>query len=264
MFKQQILNDLSLGQSVLSAIAFEPFFQLRIQTNGESHDRPRLEVCDATVQKQPLSGKSSTRASLKLKRIRRLRRAELPVHGAELARFLIGKILVHDTDEGRLAGRIVETEAYVPGDASSHAFRGETPRNRSLFLKRGHAYVYFTYGSCYCMNVSAELRGVGGGVLLRGLEPLSGVHVMERNRGTTRVQDLARGPGRLAQAMGIDRALDGVDLCRDKHLWLGAVSGGPPEIGVSVRIGISREMERPLRFYERGNVHVSGARRLRE
>ena len=89
-------------------------------------------------------------------RIRRLRRAELPVDTVELARYLIGKTLVHDLPKGRLSGRIVETEAYPIGDAACHAFRGQTPRNRSLFLAHGHSYIYFTYGSCWMMNVRAK------------------------------------------------------------------------------------------------------------
>src|SRR5579863_9037663 len=92
-------------------------------------------------------------------RIRRLRRSELPADTIELARYLIGKTLVHELPHGRMSGRIVETEAYPVGDRAAHAFRGETPSNRSLFLPYGHAYVYFTYGSCFMMNVSSEAAG---------------------------------------------------------------------------------------------------------
>ena len=196
------------------------------------------------------------------RRLRRLRRAELPIDTVELARYLIGKVLVHDVAQGRLSGRIVETEAYVVGDAAAHAFRGETARNRSLFLERGHAYVYFIYGSCFCLNVSGEARGVGAGVLLRALEPLQGIPVMERHRGTTRLHDLARGPGRLAQAMLVDRRQDGVDLCGKGPLWLGAATRPTDAVGKSVRIGLTREAHRMLRFYERGNPFVSGPKRL--
>src|SRR5579862_9826830 len=108
-------------------------------------------------------------------KLRRLRRAELPVDTVELARYLIGKVVVHDTDSGRLSGRIVETEAYPVGDAAGHAFRGKTQRNRSLFLERGHAYVYLNYGSSFLLNVSREVAGVGAGVLLRAIEPLEGI-----------------------------------------------------------------------------------------
>jgi DNA-3-methyladenine glycosylase len=195
--------------------------------------------------------------------IRRLRRAELPPDTAALARYLIGKILVHDHPRERMAGRIVETEAYVVGDAAAHAFRGRTPRNNSLFLERGHAYVYFVYGCWFAINVSGESPGVGAGVLLRALEPLEGLASMQRHRRTERALDLARGPGRLASAMDIDRRFDGVDLCAAGPLWLGASRRGAGEIGESVRIGITREVDRKLRFFERDNAFVSGPARLR-
>src|ERR1700726_4235776 len=104
-----------------------------------------------------------------------LPRAELPVDTVSLARYLIGKILVREMAEGVAGGRIVETEAYVVGDAAGHAYRGMTPRNHSLFLERGHAYVYVAYGISYMLNVSSEIQGVGAGVLIRALEPLEGV-----------------------------------------------------------------------------------------
>jgi DNA-3-methyladenine glycosylase len=192
-----------------------------------------------------------------------LRRAELPVDTEALARYLVGKILVHDHPTGRLAGRIVETEAYVIGDAAAHAYRGETPRNRSLFLEHGHAYVYFVYGCWHALNVSGESAGLGAGVLLRALEPIEGIDLMQRRRGTQKRLDLARGPGRLAMAMGVDRRLDGVDLCGTGPLWLGVDRRRPAFIGESVRIGITREVHRKLRFFERDNAFVSGARSLR-
>jgi len=193
----------------------------------------------------------------------RLRRTDLPADTATLARFLIGKTLVHDHPAGRMSGRIVETEAYVVGDAAGHAFRGQTPRNRSLFLKRGHAYVYFIYGCWHALNVSGESAGVGAGVLLRALEPLEGVEFMQRRRDVERCVDIARGPGRLASAMDIDRRYDGIDLCRRGPLWLGSATRAVGRVGCSARIGISREIERKLRFFERDNAFVSGPRRLR-
>jgi DNA-3-methyladenine glycosylase len=196
-------------------------------------------------------------------RIRRLRRAELPVDTVKLARFLIGKTLVHDLPHVRLSGRIVETEAYLVGDAAAHAFRGMTPRNRSLFLERGHAYVYFVYGNHYMLNVSGQRAGIGEGILLRAMEPLDGIEWMERFRGTTRLTDLARGPGRLAAAMRVTRRLDGVDLCAAGPLWLGTAVKPAGPMGVSVRIGITHAAHRLLRFYERGNPFVSGPGRLR-
>ena len=196
-------------------------------------------------------------------RLRRLRRAELPRDAVELARFLIGRYLVRETPEGRTSGRIVETEAYLVGDAAAHAFRGETPRNRSLFLERGHAYVYFIYGCWYAFNVSAETRGVGAGVLVRALVPRDGVDLMAARRGTRVAHDLARGPGRLASALAIDRELDGLDLCVAGPLWLATDDRAQPAIGVTTRIGLTKEAHRPLRFFSRvaGDVpYVSGPR----
>lgn len=196
-------------------------------------------------------------------RTRRLRRSALPADTVELARFLVGQVLVRDHPDGRTSGRIVETEAYPVGDAAGHAFRGMTRANRSLFLERGHAYVYFIYGSFYMCNVSAEGPGVGAGVLLRALEPLAGIPLMQRRRGTARLSDLARGPGRLAAAMAIDRSLDGVDLCAPGPLWLGTDARPAGPLVESVRIGLTKEADRVLRFYERGNPCVSGPARLR-
>ncbi len=198
------------------------------------------------------------------KRYRRLRRAELPVDTARLAHWLLGKMLIHDTPAGRLSGRIVETEAYVIGDAAAHSYRGMTTRNRSLFLERGHAYVYFIYGNWYAMNVSGETKGVGAGVLIRALEPLEGLDIMKKNRGGAGPTDLTRGPGRLAAALDIDRRLDGLDLCAPGPLWLGTAVQRPGRIvtGKSVRIGITKEAHRLLRFFEKNNPHVSGPKRL--
>jgi DNA-3-methyladenine glycosylase len=196
------------------------------------------------------------------RRFRRLRRSELPSETIELARVLIGKTLVHDLPHRRLSGRIVETEAYVVGDAAAHSFRGLTPRNRSLFLEHGHAYVYFTYGNHFMLNVSSERGGVGSGILLRAVEPLEGIDVMARRRGTEKLHDLTRGPGRLAAAFRITKRLDGVDLCGDAPLWLGTAAQETGSIGISVRIGITKEAHRELRFYERGNPFVSGPKKL--
>jgi DNA-3-methyladenine glycosylase len=197
-------------------------------------------------------------------RIRRLRRSELPVDTLELARYLIGKTLVHDLPRTRLAGRIVETEAYPVGDKAAHAYGGLTPSRRSLFLPHGHAYVYFTYGSCFMMNVSSEVDGTGAGVLIRAVEPLEGIRFMQRRRGTTRLLDLARGPGRLAQAMDINKRYDGVSLCNGGKLWLGDEVRATGAIGASIRIGITRDVHQPFRFYERASPFASGPKSLRE
>ncbi len=198
---------------------------------------------------------------------RLLARSELPSDTVSLARALIGQLLVRELPEGIASGRIVETEAYVIGDAAGHAYRGMTKRNRALFLEHGHAYVYLAYGSSYMLNVSSERPGIGAGVLIRALEPLEGIEIMRQNRGIERLRDLARGPGRLAQALRIDRQLDGLDLCRQGPLWLGRGDDEPADIeqgdiGESMRIGISRDAHRLLRFYLRGSPFVSGPRAL--
>ena len=204
-------------------------------------------------------------------KLRRLTRKELPSDTLELARFLIGKVVVHDLPEGRISGRIVETEGYPPGDPAGHHFRGPTPRNRSLFLRHGHVYVYFNYGMHFMLNVSSEPAGIGGGVLIRALEPLEGIELMQRHRKRVDLRDLTRGPGRLAAALRIERSLDGLDLFSRGPLWLGEIvppksakPGGVAEIAVAttVRIGITHAADRPFRFYERGSPFVSGPKRL--
>jgi DNA-3-methyladenine glycosylase len=197
------------------------------------------------------------------RRYRSLRRRQLPSDTATLARFLLGTILVHDLPEGRVSGRIVETEAYLPGtDPASHAYRGPTRRNRSMFLARGFAYVYFIYGTQYCFNVTSEVKGIGAAVLIRALEPLEGIAIMHARRGVQRERDLARGPGRLTQAFGIGPAEDGVDLCAGGPLRLAAGSVADADVAVSVRIGLTKAAALPLRFYLRGSAFVSGPRTL--
>jgi DNA-3-methyladenine glycosylase len=190
--------------------------------------------------------------------IRPLSRASLPTDTAELARYLIGKTVVRKAGRSRMSGRIVETEAYPPGDRSGHSYNGRTARNQSLFLGTGFAYVYFIYGTSYMLNVSAEAPGVGAGVLLRAIEPLEGIDLMKQLRKTGKLRDLARGPGRLAAALQIDRRLDGVDLCVSGPLWLGTAVRETAQIGTTLRIGITHEVERPLRFFEVGSPYVSG------
>jgi DNA-3-methyladenine glycosylase len=206
-------------------------------------------------------------------RIRRLKRSELPADTIALARYLVGKAVVRELPEGRVSGRIVETEAYPPGDPAGHHFRGPTPRIRSMYLAPGHAYIFFNYGAHFMLNVSSEPAGTAGGILIRALEPLEGIALMKRNRGDTsdNLRDLTSGPGRLAAALRITRAEDGVDLCSPGHLWLGeivskasanSVAAEQTVVGETVRIGLSRAADRVLRFYARGNPFVSGPKRL--
>ena len=209
---------------------------------------------------------SSTRAALRSSparfSIRRLRRTELPPDTVDLARFLIGRVVVHDLSAGRLSGRIVETEAYPPGDPAGHHFRGPTPRIRSMYLAPGHAYIFFNYGAHFMLNVVSEPAGIAAAILIRALEPLEGIELMQRHRKTTRLLDLTRGPGRLAAAFQIDRRHDGLDLCAPGSLWLGETSHPMGPIGKTVRVGITRAADKLLRFYERGNPFVSGPKRL--
>jgi DNA-3-methyladenine glycosylase len=195
---------------------------------------------------------------------RKLTRAGLPTGTLELARFLIGKLLIHRLPGGEvLAGRIVETEAYGIGDPASHAYRGPTKRNRAMFEAHAHAYVYLIYGTSHCLNVSAEAAGAGAAVLIRAVEPLTGIDRLRAQRGRPALRDdeLARGPGNLCRAFGIGPAHDGLDLDADGPLVLGD-DGAAPAIGTSVRIGLTRAAERPHRFYARGSRAVSGPRSL--
>src|SRR3989441_5653066 len=194
--------------------------------------------------------------------IRRLRRSELPHDTIELARFLIGKVVVHDLPTGRLSGRIVEAEAYPPGDPAGHHFRGPTPRIRSMYLAHGHAYIFSSYGAHFMLNVVSEPVGTAAAILIRALEPLQGIELMQRHRKTTRLLDITRGPGRLAAAFQIYRRHDGLDLCAPGSLWLGETSHPIGPIGKTVRIGITRAADQLLRFYERGNPFVSGPKRF--
>ena len=195
-------------------------------------------------------------------RLRVLQRKELPVGSAELARFLIGTFVVREDRGTRMVGRVVETEAYPPGDLAAHHMRGKTRANGSLFARPGTAYVYFAYGSSWMLNVASEPEGVGGGVLFRALEPIEGIEQMQRNRNAQALRDLTRGPGRLAQAFDVDKRFDGIDLCAKGPLWLAAAHRDRSEIHVSVRIGISKDAHRPLRFFEPGSPFVSGTRAL--
>ena len=194
--------------------------------------------------------------------IRRLRRTELPSDTVMLARFLVGKVVVHDLPAGRLSGRIVETEAYPPGDPAGHHFRGPTPRIRSMYFAPGHAYIFFNYGAHFMLNVVSEPEGTAAAILIRALEPLEGIKLMQRHRKTTRLLDLTRGPGRLAAALQIDGRQDGLDLCAPGPLWLAESSHPIGPIGKTVRIGITRAADQLLRFYERGNPFVSGPKRF--
>jgi DNA-3-methyladenine glycosylase len=174
----------------------------------------------------------------------------------------MGRLLVHDRTDGTVAGRVVEVEAYHHRrDPASHAYRGETPRNRVMFGPAGHAYVYFTYGMHYCLNVVAEREGVAAAVLIRALEPVHGVDLMARRRAISDPTRLARGPGCVAAALGVGREENGLDLTRGA-LW---ISDQPPRRGRfrvarGARIGIRHGLELPWRFFLAGHPCVSATR----
>ncbi len=182
-------------------------------------------------------------------------------HPAVVAPELLNKILVRD--DGR-AGRIVEVEAYAgTEDAAAHSFKGPTPRNASMFGPGGRLYVYFTYGMHWCANAVCGPPDQGWAVLLRALEPLSGLEEMRNARGhALRDRDLASGPGKLCQAMGIAKAQDGADLVeRDRGIWIASDGTPPPEApSIGPRIGIRLATEKPWRWYVAGNPHVSKPR----
>lgn len=194
--------------------------------------------------------------------IKRIARSSAPLGTVELARWLLGKILVRSFRGRQITGRIVETEAYLRDDPACHGFRGITPRTRSLFLERGHAYVYLCYGTSFMLNMSSEGHGIGTGVLLRALEPLAGIDFMRRNRGHVRTSDLTRGPGRLTAALRVNLRHDGVDLFRDKQLWIGSDGATVAAIGQSVRIGLTKAADERLRYFVVGSSFLSGGKHL--
>ncbi len=186
----------------------------------------------------------------------------------QVARHLLGKILVRRDGGKLLAGRIVELEAYLGvDDAAAHAASGRTARNAVLWGPPGHAYVYFIYGNYYCLNVSCLPDGVAGCVLFRALEPLAGLERLARHRGVEiggrNLRMLTSGPGRLCQALAITRARDnGGDMTsRASGLWIGDDGYRPRRTVNTTRVGISKSAEAPLRYYIAGNTFVSGPRK---
>jgi DNA-3-methyladenine glycosylase len=185
-----------------------------------------------------------------------------------VARDLLGRYLVRELEGERLVLRLVETEAYLGAlDRASHAWDGRrTPRNESLYLAGGHAYVYMIYGLHFCLNAVTGEAGIGSAVLLRAGEPVDGEERMKENRGWARAPragDLAGGPGKLCQALGIGRELDGVLLDRSPLLIARGEPAAEPEIVASARIGVDYAEEAalwPLRFSVRGHPHVSKPR----
>ncbi len=188
-------------------------------------------------------------------------------HAADVARDLLGKLLIRETAEGSVGGRILETEAYLAADDSAcHAARGKTRKNASMFGPPGLAYVYPIH-SRHCFNVVTEPEGVASAVLVRAVEPLTGLTLMKTRRGRDVLRELASGPAKLCEAFDIDRRLDGWDLTLGRQLWI-VDDGVPPvpavSVGCSPRIGVTSAEHLPLRFYIRSHALVSGPRRLRD
>ena len=193
--------------------------------------------------------------------MRPLPRSFFAADSRELAPRLLNKLLAH----GERVGRIVEVEAYAgAADPASHAFRGRTARNGTMFGPPGHLYVYFTYGMHFCANVVCGEDGEASAVLLRALTAVAGLEEMRAARGpAARLdRDLCSGPGKLCQALGIGRSLDGADLVTGDRAVVVYDDGTPPpaDPGVSGRVGLSVATEVPWRFYVRGAVGLSRAR----
>jgi DNA-3-methyladenine glycosylase len=184
----------------------------------------------------------------------------------DVARSLLGTVLYRRTVEGLVSGRIVETEAYLAeGDSACHSAGGKSRKNATMFGPPGHAYVYPIHARV-CFNVVTQARGVASAVLIRAVEPLQGIDLMQRRRGHDRATELANGPAKLCEAFRIGRELDGWDLTRGSRLWIVTsyeCQEVSLDIGRSVRIGVTSAKDLMLRFYERGNPFVSGPKRLR-
>ncbi|MCH2154346.1 MAG: DNA-3-methyladenine glycosylase [Phycisphaerales bacterium] len=191
------------------------------------------------------------------------RRLRYNLDALDLARSLLGQYLVRKQGRHRLSGRIVEVEAYLgPHDLASHTAMGRrTPRNESMYLGAGHAYVYLIYGMHHCFNITAGRPDTGAAVLVRAIEPVEGVEVMRQVRGEVRHRDLCRGPGRLSKALGISRDLDGDDLRHSQDLWVERGDRLPDErVICGPRVGLGQAgkwAEAPLRLAIRDCLFVS-------
>lgn len=190
----------------------------------------------------------------------RLGRSFYSRYTLDVARELLGCVLVRRVGRKTLSGRIVEVEAYRGrDDPASHSYRGATKRSSVMFGEAGHVYMFFSYGNHWCLNFTAEEPGEPGGVLIRAVEPLEGVAEMMRNRGVSELRRLADGPGKLTQALAIDGGFNGEDLVTSRRIY---VEGGEGAVAVktSPRIGISKAKELPWRFYVEGSPFVSRRR----
>lgn len=178
-----------------------------------------------------------------------------------VARQLLGKYLVRNHPDGKTVGKIVETEAYVgPHDLACHASKGRTARTEVMFGAPGHAYVYFIYGVYYCLNIVTEEVGHASAVLIRALEPVEGIELMQKRRGTEKIHSLASGPGKLCLAMSIDKTLNAADMARGNVLYVEDRNEAAPKIVATPRIGVDyagKWKDKPWRFLIRGSEFVS-------
>lgn len=182
-----------------------------------------------------------------------------------VARDLLGKLLLRETELGLCGGRIVETEAYLAqDDPACHAAKGQTRRNAAMFGPPGHLYVYSIHAK-WCLNAVTEPADCGSAVLIRAIEPLFGLEQMQARRPLSTPRDLTRGPARLCAALDIDKEDDGKDLTTGQQIWIApSDSLEQLNIGVSNRIGVTSAHELQLRFYVRGNSFVSGPKSRNE
>jgi DNA-3-methyladenine glycosylase len=190
----------------------------------------------------------------------KLRRSFYEQPTIEVARQLLGKYLIRKHPDGTTVGRIVETEAYIgPQDKACHASRGRTPRTEIMFGRAGHAYVYMIYGFYYMLNIVTEAADFPAAVLIRAVEPLEGLPLMQSRRQTERLRSLASGPGKLCRAFAIDRTLNGNDVC-GKVLYLDDHGEPAPKVMTTPRIGVDyagKWKDKPWRFLIKGNEFVS-------
>lgn len=182
----------------------------------------------------------------------------------KVAKKLLGKIIIRKFEDQIIAGKIVETEAYIgEDDPASHAFGGMTKRNKVMYLPGGHIYVYFTYGMHYCFNVVTEDEGFPAAVLIRAVEPVEGIEMMKKLRGTDKIQNLTNGPAKFCQAFGIDKSLNGASLLGDEIFIVESTNNVKFKVGRSPRIGIKLGLDKKWRFFIKDNPFVSRAKPLK-
>ncbi|HMQ95807.1 MAG TPA: DNA-3-methyladenine glycosylase [Candidatus Saccharibacteria bacterium] len=180
----------------------------------------------------------------------------LDIPAEEAARRLLGCELIRDINEQHIRVRIVETEAYDQTDEASHTFNGRSARNQAMFKSAGHLYVYSTYGMHHCCNVVCGPEGYGSGVLIRAVEPLEGLDIIETHRAMTGVS-VTNGPGKICSALDIDRQLSGHDLAKSPIRLIKKPALADEQITVSKRIGISKAIHELRRFYITNNPYIS-------